>query len=568
MVFPEQQGIRLHDRLENQSMPLQPTAVIKARNFITDALKQGTWKQGDKLPSLAGLARLANVSRPSIWKAVSQLKKDKILQVKERGSILVPRAENDPAQTEKQYGRVWEKKRSIIMQDILEKRIGHDEALPSRAKLQAQYGVGYATLRKILDSLAEDRLLVPFKKSYAAAAPTAPGYRNRIVLILGAQPNNQIKLGSNRTAKLVDALESSCSRGRLSMQLHGFDEADANACINIKSGLGDPDSIAGFILDIWWWSVPEVRQRILDLIQMVAAFKKPITILDEIGDLSLPLPFSALPNVRVFRIAAESAGKIAAAHLLRLGHRQVAFFSYQHKHAWSQSRFRGLAQYYEKAGILSGVSTHFLDTVDSLGDLFLSLLKTDAKTFLHMHEKELTRTQQQDLLQSYTRVQSLDLLPDNSAVNRLRASVSIFPDLADTMTDTALYISVLNHLKSEASIAALMHYLDRVFDMALLKTKATAWVAADDHAAIAALKFLRAKAIDVPGQISVLGFDNSTPAIENRLTSFDFNMPLVVQQMLRSILHSDIKHGKLFHQYTEVEGMLIERETTSTINKD
>ena len=61
-------------------------------------------------------------------------------------------------------------------------------------------------------------------------------------------------------------------------------------------------------------------------------------------------------------------------------------------------------------------------------------------------------------------------------------------------------------------------------------------MAATDTTALQCLHYLRQSGVDVPGQLSVVGFDDTVEASMLRLTSYNFNFGATVQAMLRHVV--------------------------------
>jgi DNA-binding LacI/PurR family transcriptional regulator len=106
-----------------------------------------------------------------------------------------------------------------------------------------------------------------------------------------------------------------------------------------------------------------------------------------------------------------------------------------------------------------------------------------------------------------------------------------------------------------------------LFEKALEYRDVTAWICATDQTALHALEFLRKRKIQVPVDLSVVGFDNiPVQALENRLTTLDFNAMGFIHHMLNFIIRTPRPRGPYQHSPIEVEGIIMERETTGRIN--
>jgi LacI family transcriptional regulator len=130
--------------------------------------------------------------------------------------------------------------------------------------------------------------------------------------------------------------------------------------------------------------------------------------------------------------------------------------------------------------------------------------------------------------------------------------------------------SVRHRLDSEgislvdiAANFAMSDYLAPMFEQALCRSGATAWVAANDRTALSALDFLHARGIAVPQQISVIGFDDFPEAFEHNLTTVNFNMPSLVHHVLDFIIGPSVlsSPGRQPRQI-QIDPVIIERGTT------
>ena len=147
-------------------MNKKSSAVQKATALIIDSIAAGVWKDGDRLPSIVQLSGKVDVSAGSMSAAVSALKKKGVLSGKRGGPTIVGqhRAQNNGDMSSRPPAGLWQKKRALLEQDILSGRF-RSGILLSANELKAAYGVCYATLKKMLNALVADRLLVPYKKT-------------------------------------------------------------------------------------------------------------------------------------------------------------------------------------------------------------------------------------------------------------------------------------------------------------------------------------------------------------------------------------------------------------------
>jgi DNA-binding LacI/PurR family transcriptional regulator len=80
--------------------------------------------------------------------------------------------------------------------------------------------------------------------------------------------------------------------------------------------------------------------------------------------------------------------------------------------------------------------------------------------------------------------------------------------------------------------------------------------------AFLALGYLAAKRVRLPGEMSLVGFDNLPEAFGVGLSSYDFNVHGTVRAMLEHILHYRPRAHERQLGLTEIEGQVMERRTS------
>jgi DNA-binding GntR family transcriptional regulator len=152
--------------------------VEKAVVALQRLVSEGSLSPGSRLPSIAGLAKAAGVSKLTMWKAVSRLKDlgefagepGKRIYVS-RGSSqeysLPPASGAADAYRDIPPSQKWQKVKSRILNDILNGSIRRDAPLPGFKEMQYRYGISFRTLKKSLDQLCHEKILEPSKRGYS-----------------------------------------------------------------------------------------------------------------------------------------------------------------------------------------------------------------------------------------------------------------------------------------------------------------------------------------------------------------------------------------------------------------
>jgi hypothetical protein len=104
------------------------------------------------------------------------------------------------------------------------------------------------------------------------------------------------------------------------------------------------------------------------------------------------------------------------------------------------------------------------------------------------------------------------------------------PSLKGTVAQLDLEIHLA--VRRERVLEALTPYLEK----ALKRKDLTAWVAIDDDTALLILEFLRRRGLHVPGDISLVGFDDTAEGARHDLTSYNFDFERFNHYVLRYLL--------------------------------
>ena len=87
----------------------------------------------------------------------------------------------------------------------------------------------------------------------------------------------------------------------------------------------------------------------------------------------------------------------------------------------------------------------------------------------------------------------------------------------------------------------------------------TAWVCSDDYEALCALDFLKRTKVAVPEKLSVVGFNNSLPALTANLTSYDHNSEAIMAAMLNYIVRPHSLGAFQRSKIIDFEGFVVSR---------
>jgi DNA-binding LacI/PurR family transcriptional regulator/DNA-binding transcriptional regulator YhcF (GntR family) len=538
------------------------SSIKHAYETIKNRLGNGSWKAGQRLPSIEQLAKLCAVSRTTMWQALKLLQQESLVSAK-RGGAIIAGAMPDPATGTEESGYAWERLKNRIGREILQGEFSN-LVLPPIAKLAIKYGAAIDTVKKALKGLLHDGHLVHEGRTFSQAPKTAIRYRPTIVLIADESQGGGMFLYDMRTNQIVESLERECVRLGYSSRFIGFGDKTPNGLLDARAALKKIGTISGFVVNMWWVWNETNRQRWFDLLGYLAGQKVPVIVIDQAGNLEFPHTIRRAQNFRVVRITGERAGEIAGHTLMRQGHNIVAYVTAYHKTDWARNRYNGLHRYYEQFGGGSkSVELFARSEVNDQNDLILSLMDLDEKEILAVYSGRYSAEDVRALRPTLERIRNLKLSKKSighRVTRTLRPMAHVLADLSRSEHDAAVFEGMQTVMLHLADSSAQELYLQPLFSEILEKSKATAWVCSDDKTGMDALAFLKSKGKRVPNDISVLCFENYRGAVKHQLSAYDFNLNGMVQKALLMIM--DRKTLKSTPVISEVDGYVVERRTT------
>lgn len=478
--------------------PDRRSARFRARHQVQAAIADCQRQETTRLPTTAELARRAQVSPVTMLRVLRGFRDDGVLWLRQRSGIRLvgpeARSPRDPAQTPPKRLPRWKQIRDMLSSDISNVRFGTDRALPGIAELRARFGAGYQAVHRALESLRARGMIERHGRGYRAAGPVRHASYNRLVMITGSGPDGAHLASDARARDLLREFESACGRYRLALDIGGWNGPLGRFT---SGGISLPQlrsakrrAWLGVIvvcqaMEQW----RETTRLFLDL----CAFDGPVVFIDETGQCTnLPLPWS---SSHLFRIAfgwSPLAGRDVGTYLAALGHRRIAYLAPLHGTLWSRNRLWGLRQSFPYPGaVLPCVNERLTSTQTVAG-----------------------------------------------ASARLRRSVNATMRAAQQQSESVheLGPAVLEHMRLQyypAFNAVLTRSVTRpLIEQALADETVTALVAANDTVAAEVRRYTSS----LRRRCSLIGFDDSITAVNERITSYNFNIRAVVEHALRIVL--------------------------------
>jgi DNA-binding transcriptional regulator YhcF (GntR family) len=518
--------------------------VQKAINFLKQGFSQGLF--GRKLPSIKTLATGADVSFVTMWKAINILRHDvtfsnlsKTLTAKNdvinktSQNILESSSADSNFQFKENYEPLWQKSLSRIKQDILTGRFSPGTLLPSRKELESMYNISYPTLKKVIEILCEEKIIMPHQRGYIVSPLTKSESSSRIVAIGCGWEDGTLWM-DHQDKNYFRILESECIQSKIALDIVVYcqhnDKIAFIDTITKKPYDLSKNNILSFILIIANLGIqPE------DVLKRLIIEKKPIAVLDVVGGWEIPSQLFNNYYVQLFTVTMSiTPPKKIAQYLLNLGHKNIAFFSPFHKAEWSKQRLKGIAETYNEAGYKNNVKTFVLDKYAFQWDYLQSGYNSekDVKEIVNEYNK----------WKKYT----------NSEFFRKFGHISY---------NISKYLTEWNCATGE-----IYHQMISLFKEALKDKEITAWVMANDYTATLALDYLKEIKVSVPEDISLISFDNTLDAMEYRITSYDFNLNGIVSIMLRYALWPSSVVTHRTKSIIEVDGAIIDRRSVLRVS--
>lgn len=454
--------------------------------------------------TVAELASRAAVGRSTMFAAVSALKKRGLVRsVPHQGVYAGGQQTHCPPSPlgvgeSRHKGPRWRRLYGELHRAVQSATM-FDETRPLSMKaLVAEYCANRRTIRKAVDALIADGLLRETRGGFVPASPAARQDRNTVVLIARAdQASHGLFFWSERARDTLLMIQQECSERSLQLRLvlYYYITPDRLVCArtdrDLELSADELDRTMGFIV----WTTGLEDLNLTAYLRALAGYARPMAVLDESG----VLPRSAPPTARTFSVGhGPRPGIEMGRYLVSLGHSRIAYVQGRGEGTLNAGRFAGLRQPVAAAGgavePIALLPTHTGSQL-SRGDVLHPFVEDALSAADHMENRVLG----QSLLKMYAVVK-------------------------------------LAYLRE-----ATAHDGRRTFEALAARRDITAWACYNDDVALAALEFCRTSGIDVPGQLSIVGFDDTWQASLAGLTSYNFGFRSLVRAMIRGLLDTGLQ---------------------------
>ena len=511
-----------------------------ARNFILEQIRTSRFQPRQVIPSVNKLAKASGVSPMSMWKAVTQLKEEGVLEGRKGRRIRVSldadrglsrgcesqqtrlaKALDDEA-TRRSFYRVYKH----IADDIFQGKYPPGSVLPPRKELCKIYRTGHILLRKALDALCEEQALEFYKRSCRVPRARLRQSSLRIVALLNFHYLGR-SVVDTAWPSYISRLDYICANLGVDLNIVSFNQQQDKVVLQDEnlaeiSRIPQDENIAGYI-----FIIAEFGNQNAFILSELSQCRKPVAVLDPQGNETELNNYLTNKNFKIFPVGTTQTPAIKIAnHLITRGHRHIAYFTPYHPSFWSVVRLEGMQAACKKAP--SRVTLY--PFVDEIGRIQKSGELNDVVERLHE-----------------TFMQWQKEFPE------------VFP-----YGQLPLFYSVNDERFFSGQLGPAMKVM---FKKALGNKEISAWVCANDLVANIALNYLKEQNIKVPADIALAGFDDSMRAQLHRITSYNPDIEKILASATNHILHFETPLSRRYKAIVEIPGVVISRKTTDKIVK-
>jgi len=475
------------------------------------------------LPAIRTMAAGAGVSALTMWRAVQALKAQGVVEVKHGSGIYRAGQGPRPAVLPRRKPLPWEQACEKLAADVAAGACRCPPALPTLKEMAGRYGVVPRTMRRAVEALVADGLVAAAGRRYRLSA-SARRSVDTVVLVGRGAPDGSLVLPTPRMEQQLRVLEEECARAGVRLKAIGAERGARRLAFTPEAsaylgGKVRAESVLGYLI----WTTSLLVPAVVSLVRSLVPGGRPVSLLDEGGEFSTGSGELARPGLAVFSVSNSPGSGLEVSRYLRsLGHRHIAYVTLWPGVRWSENRLDGL-----RRGLGPG---------------------SEVCVYAPAEERR-------------------DYVPGLAAVEQALARVSARAGQGrrESQVQRALAASG-DYAQGLIARQERQAHAAELFGQALAGGGASAWVAANDELAVAALDFLRSGKRRVPEDLSVAGFDDTPEAFSRELTSYNFNVSAVAHAMIYHILEPRAPSRRT-PRVVELKGFVSERRTTATVTR-
>jgi DNA-binding transcriptional regulator YhcF (GntR family) len=498
---------------------------------IKDKIISGELQNGDRLSSVRVLAEEFNVSRVTIIKSFELLEHENLItRIQKSGVYVGTKIKREPVSCKKEPDKTkaQEIAESIILQ-IIQGTLRVGEYLTLKKALVFEYATSKKTIRKAIEILIENRYIHKDKFRYIIGQRAVSTLRTakKCVYILAKQEPTNWKFTRDYDRIFFQPFERE-------LQKHGVNSFEYLNLWNEPDVISKAEeaATAGFLMDISSLDKPEKLPTYFEKTAEVIGKKNLPLVVDSYNNILRLIPgFAFKPRPNLFFIGHDDyeAGEKIGAYLASMGHKQIAYFNFGNA-PWDILRFQGV-ECAIKRHFNSGSNIYYFH--DDSGDTtWRANMSTYASTAGEIKRR---------FLENYSELFNGYRFYMNDPVE------GIYPTLADR---------IYEDIRKKR--------MDPFFEKALKIKEITAWVGTGPGDTVAAADFLIKQKINIPNEISLIGFGDIGNTAGYGITVFDF-MESKAGYLAAHCILGDIPIKKNRKGYVEYEGQIMVRKSVKAI---
>jgi DNA-binding LacI/PurR family transcriptional regulator/DNA-binding transcriptional regulator YhcF (GntR family) len=504
------------------------SATDTARLYLEGVVARAREAGVSRLPPIKQMARDAGVANALISRAVKELVGQNVLDARPSRGITVVGARGEADAGGDQASTRWMRLVARFSIDCQDGIYGHAQQLPSLKELSGRYLTSAATMRKVLLHLESTGMLVAVKRGFRLPSKAPAGNRDTVVLLARANEAGDLATYSPRDEQYLHAVEQICIardvRLRIVPCLYVQEDTTEYGTLNrLYTKVPDAQRVMGYLV----FQNNLIRAAMQIILGQLVETRKPIALFSENSGPMFTSSSLGASQLRCFATETDSeAGRAVGNYLISHGHRRVCYFAYCAETGWEKDRLRGLRGAFSEHGIEQGVSAC----------------------------SAVSAQRQQDLLESPQEDNSriADAISAIARERGIRYRVNKLKDLAYTVVNSSI--------QAERAHQSLVPHMRRT----LKEQPITAWVGSNDARATECHLFLREHQAAGMPRIMVVGFDDSSLAASQSMTSYSFNGIAAINRMVEYVLRPNSPPVKVkADQPVVVRGFVHERATAS-----
>jgi DNA-binding transcriptional regulator YhcF (GntR family) len=508
---------------------LTKTAIVFSS--LKKKIINGELHNGDNLSSVRTLAGEFNVSVFTIFKALDLLEKENLItRVKKSGVYIGIKTKNNPVSCKKTPAKTRaEEIADNIISEIIQGTVKVGEHLTLNKELAFKYATSKKSIRKAIEILKDRKYIYKDGFRFVIGQPIGPVIKpakNRVYIL-----TNLSRTGWNFVNDYDKAFLESFE---IELQKHAVTSFEYLDLWNESDRINkvEETTTKGFLIDI-----PALCLNANSSKNFTAYFCKTV---ENISKKPLPIvvtrpnfllrdvpDFTFRPKPNLFFIGHDDfeGGEKAGNYLASMGHKQIAYFNFGNA-PWDFLRFQGV-------------------------ECALKRLFHNESNICYFQESSGAPPWSADL-STYTGT------PVEEKRRFLEAYSGLFKGYQFRTSDPVeeIYPFLANRILKDIY----KKNMEPVFEKALKIKEITAWVGTGSIVTVAAAEFLKERGIDIPNEISLLGFDDSSKILEYGITTFSFTESKVGYLSAHCIL-GDIPIKKNRKGYVEYKGQIMVRKS-------